>query len=76
MAKGKLPVNKLPTAKVTAAPASYKPSKQELDRERRWKAEDACRTLEQAAKIKNDPQLMADAKQVAQERISDLKKVR
>lgn len=78
MSKSKLPVSKLPTSRTAevAGPSPYKPSKQELDRERRYKAEDACRTLQDAAKIKGDKQLMNDAKQVAKEKIADLKRIK
>lgn len=76
MAKSKLPVNKLPTntAAVDKA-AAYKPSKQELDRERRYKAEDALRDIERAETHKRDKGLMGDVKQLASEKIECLKKV-
>lgn len=77
--KNSLPVNKLPTNTVKATaidrPAPYKPSKQELDRERRYKAEDALRDLERAEGHKRDKSLMSDVKQLASEKIDCLKKV-
>lgn len=77
MAKSKLPVNKLPTNTVAAdRPSSHKPSKQELDRERRWKAEDAMRDLERAEAHKKDKALMSDVKQCAAEKIDSLKRIK
>jgi len=73
--------NKLPVAKaggpVSTAdrPAPYKPSKQELDRERRYRAEDALRDIERAEGHKRDSKLMGDVKQLAQEKMSSLKKI-
>lgn len=76
--KASLPVAKLPSRLTTAPdkPVQYKPSKQELDRERRWKAEDACRDIERAEGYKRDKQLMADVKQVASEKIDSLKRIK
>lgn len=76
--KNKLPVNKLPTG-LRSAPEStavaYKPNKQELDRERRYKAEDAMRDLERAEGHRKDKALMSDVKQLANEKIDCLKKI-
>jgi hypothetical protein len=75
--RSKLPVNKLPTSTAIAdRPAPYKPTKQELDRERRWKAEDAMRDLERAEGHKKDKDLMADVKQIASEKIDCLKRIK
>jgi hypothetical protein len=76
--KSKLPVQKLPTnsTMVGVGPASAKPTKQELDQQRRWKAEDACRDIERAEGHKRDKALMADVKQVAQEKIDSLKRIK
>ena len=72
--------NKLPVAKAGGPvsidrPAPYKPSKQELDRERRYRAEDALRDIERAEGHKRDSKLMGDVKQLAQEKMSSLKKI-
>lgn len=76
MAKSKLPVNRLPTSTAVDRPAPYKPSKQEIDRERRYKAEDAMRDLERAEVHKKDKSLMSDVKQCAAEKIDSLKKIK
>ncbi len=79
MAKSKLPVNRLPAKSTSVAvdrPAPYKPSKQDLDRERRYRAEDAVRDLERAEGHKKDKALMADVKQVCAEKIDSLKRIK
>ena len=77
MAKGKLPTAKLPTTRgVEASPAPYKPTKQELDERRRYRAEDAVRDLERAEGHKKDKALMADVKQVCAEKIDSLKRIK
>lgn len=76
MAKAKLPVNKLPTNTAVAGPAPYKPSKQELDERRRYRAEDAMRDLERAEAHRKDKALMSDVKQCAAEKIDSLKRIK
>lgn len=76
--KNKLPINRLPTGLKSAPEATtmpYKPSQKDLDRERRYKAEDALRDIERAEDYRNDKQLMSDVKQLASEKIANLKKV-
>lgn len=68
----KLPVAKASTPEVAK---SYKPSKEDQGRERRWKAEEALRTCEQYTKIQGDKQLMNDVKTLAKEKMNDLKQV-
>ena len=76
MARKKLlPVNKLPTMSIAANPAP-KPSKTEMERERRYRAEDAMRDLERAEGHKKDKDLMADVKQIASEKIDCLKRIK
>jgi hypothetical protein len=77
MAKGKLPISKLPTTRGvdTVQSSSYKPSKQELDERRRYQAEDALRDIERAEKHKSNKPLMSDVKQLADEKINCLKKI-
>lgn len=77
MAKGKLPISKLPTSHTaTDRPEPYKPTKQELDERRRYRAEDAVRDLERAEGHKKDKDLMADVKQVCAEKIDSLKRIK
>ena len=77
MAKGKLPISKLPiNTGLADHPPSYKPSKQELDERRRYRAEDAVRDLERAEGHKKDKALMADVKQVCAEKIDSLKRIK
>ena len=70
----------LPKAKATtSAPCDvakpYRPSKEDQDRERRWKAEDGLRTLQSADKVKSDPRLMKDVQALAKEQMGTLAKV-
>ena len=71
MAKGKLPVNKLPS---TAMPEKAE-SKAYEAQERRYRAEEACRDIERAEKHKMDKGLMKDVKAVAKEKMKALGKV-
>lgn len=75
--RGKLPENKLPTSTGGQAMPmpTMKPSKEMLDRERRYKAEDALRDIERAEGHKRDSKLMADVKDMAKEKMESLKKV-
>lgn len=50
-------------------------TKVDKERERRWAAEDALRTCEQYAKIKDNKQLMSDVKMLAKEKMNELQKV-
>lgn len=52
-----------------------KESKEHEARERRWKAEDALRTMKEYEKIKSDGRLMGDVKKLAKEEIDKLKKI-
>lgn len=70
MAKNKL-------AKLTAAagptmPTPYRPSPAEKQRELRYKAEDALRTIQRYEEIKRDRPLMSAVKKVAHEQIKAL----
>ena len=66
--------NKLPTAKVTDTMA-IAPDQASAARERRYRAEDALRTITEAEKHKADKGLMKDVKMVAREKIKDMSKV-
>lgn len=46
-----------------------------LREERKYKAQDALRTLEQAEGYRKDKELMRDVKQLAREKVKNLKKV-
>lgn len=43
--------------------------------ERKWRAEDALRTMEQAEGYRKDKELMREVKQLAREKVKNLKKV-
>lgn len=60
MKKSKLPVA-MPSS------GSYKPSKNEVDRERRYRAERAISTLKEADEIKRDKSLLKDVKSYVKE---------
>lgn len=68
--RGKLPKAKM---SVDTAPCS-KPSKESMEQERRWKAEDALRTLNRAGEIQSDKGLMSDVKSLATEQMNSLAK--
>jgi len=69
-ARGKLPTTKLPVA----GPAVT--DKTDEAQRRRWRAEDALRTITQAENYKRDSGLMKDVKALANEQINDLKRVK
>lgn len=78
MVKNKLTGNsKLP--KVTTGNSypvdSYKPSKEQQARDRRYAAEDGLRSITRAEEIKSNPKLMRDIKALASEQAQTLKKV-
>lgn len=70
--KSKLPVESLgcSPAKVSASE-----SKEHEARERKYRAEDALRTMQRADEIKRDSGLMKDMKALAKEQMNSLKKV-
>lgn len=61
-------------AKKTSLPVA-KLSKQALDREKRWQAEDDLRTLQRADEIKKDTKRMKAAECCAKEQVAALQKV-
>ncbi len=71
MTKGKLPVQKQ-QSKSTAMPT---PDKDWEQRERKYKAEDALRTLQRAEEIKSDKGLMKDCKALANTQMKALGKI-
>lgn len=70
----KLPVEK-PSSSYPISAAPYKPTKADVDRERRYKAEDALRTLTQASEYQKDKGLMKDVKALAKEQMNKLKNI-
>lgn len=77
-ARGRMPKNKLPTAKSTSVPEGCSPIRSDKDyeaKERRYRAEDALRSINRAAEIKGDKQLMRDVKSLAKEQMNALKKI-
>ena len=81
MVKNKLTGNsKLPKAPtgasyMTDVAGNWKPSKEQQERDRRYKAEDGLRTIQQADKVKSDKPLMKDIKALAKENMATLAKV-
>lgn len=80
MAKKTVKTTSLPVAPPSSSAAvkvvrSPKESKEHEARERRWKAEDALRTMKEYEKIKSDGRLMGDVKKLAKEEIDKLKKI-
>lgn len=70
--RGPLPKNNLPTVNSIIA---NKLSKEDIERQRRYKAEDALRDMERAETHKKDKQLMSDVKSLAKEKMNSLKKM-
>lgn len=52
--------------------SSSKPSRAQQDEQRRYKAEDALRTITKATEIQRDRALMSDVKQIAKEQMKTL----
>ena len=55
-------------------PAS-KPTRAQAEEQRRYRAEDALRTITRAGEVKSDPALMRDVKKLAAEQMKTLKGV-
>jgi len=82
MAKSKLPVEKLKASKkaipvriVSDAPHEATESKSYEARERKYRAEDALRTIKEYEKLQADKGLMKDVKALAKEQMNALKKI-
>ena len=73
--RGKLPKNKLPAISEGSRVHEAMESKQWEARERRYKAEDALRTIETAERHKADKGLMKDVKTMAKEKMKALGKI-
>lgn len=72
MAKKK---SSLKDAITTVNATPYKPSKEDIAREKKYQAEDDIRTLQRAEEIKKDKSRMSAAKQMAKSQVQDLKKI-
>ena len=81
--RGRIPKNKLgkaasssnpvPVAIVAHRSGEFKQSKEDKDRERRYRAEDALRDIERAEGHKKDKQLMSDVKDLCKEKADNMK---
>lgn len=80
----KLPVEKLKASKsskaqkavpvkIVSEPAPA--NKVDGDRERKWKAEDALRTVKEYERVRSDKSLMKDVKKLAQDEMRKLKQI-
>lgn len=67
MAKSKLPV-------AECSPSTYKPSKADVDRERRYRAEDGLRAIQRAQEVKADKVLLKDIKALVKEQAKAVNK--
>lgn len=68
-------MKKMPVARASEA-VEIKPDPGHEVRERKYRAEDALRTIEQAEKCKSDKGLMRDVKSLAKEKIKHLGKIK
>ncbi|MEK6883498.1 MAG: hypothetical protein AABY22_27975 [Nanoarchaeota archaeon] len=64
----------LPVLEVNECPPS-KPTKDMIERERKYEIEDALRTLQRAEELKKDKTLMRDVKKAAKEQVKALNKI-
>jgi hypothetical protein len=78
----KLPVQKLKASKSKPVPvrivseaSSPSTDKGYEDRERKYRAEDALRTIKEYEKLQSDKSLMKDVKALAKEQMNALKKI-
>jgi hypothetical protein len=56
-------------------PVPYRPTKEDQERERRWRAEEDLRTLQRAREIEKDRSRVSACKSLAREQIAGLQKV-
>lgn len=56
--------------------AAYKPRKEDVERERRYRAENAIRTLKEADEIRRDKGLLKDCKQYVKEQAKTVDKLK
>lgn len=67
--------SKLPVSMPTDCPVSYKPNKADVDRERRYAAEDALRSIQRADEVRRDKDLMKDVKALVKEQVKAVGKI-
>lgn len=72
--RGRMPANKLPID-VGPMETSSKSTKEDIERQRRYRAEDALNTLTRACEIEKDKNLMKDVKSLKNERMKSLKEI-
>lgn len=66
---------KLPVASASVPECMpSKPTSAQKEQERRWKAEDALRSIQRAEEVKRDKDLMKDVRELATEQVNNLKK--
>jgi ribose 5-phosphate isomerase len=76
MAKKKLPVEKLGSKPIPVKIVNDAPSPLTNEaRERKYKAEDALRTIKEYEKVKSDKSLMKDVKNLARDEMKKLKNI-
>lgn len=68
--------NSLPVASPVDMPSTalYKPAKADVDRERRYRAEDGLKAIQRADEIKKDKGLLKDIKALVKEQVKALSK--
>lgn len=67
--KMKLPVD------MPSSCAPYKPNRADVERERRYRAEDALRSIQRADEVRSDKSLMKDVKQYVKEQAKIVSKL-
>ncbi len=76
--KSSLPVasakNPVPV-KIVSDTAKDVPSTIDKEREKKWRAEDDMRTMQQAEEIRKDKERMKNMKQMAKQKMAELKKI-
>lgn len=72
--KSSLPVEKIATAVVDKM-SNPSRSSEDTARERKWKVEDALRTLQSAEEVRKDKSLVREAKQLAKTKMRELKNI-
>ncbi len=67
--------SKLPVDMPSPACTSYKPNKADVERERRYRAEDALRSIQRAEEVRKDKGLMREVKQYVKEQAKTVSKL-
>lgn len=66
---------KLPVEMPSTCTPSYKPNKADVERERRYRAEDALRSIQRADEVRSDKALMKDVKSYVKEQAKIVSKL-